>query len=525
MRTWGRVAALVVLAGAPSGLRAETLADAISLAYQTNPRLQQTRADQRALDEGYVQARAGYRPTVGVQVTATGVRTDFGRPSTQFVNDGSGNLTVLQGAGHFQYSSGSAQLTATQPLYTGGRTAAAVSAAEADILAGREGLRDTEAAVLRDVVTAFEDVRRDQEVVAIRRDNLRVLQGQLEETQAKFEVGQLTRTDTAQAQAQLAAARAQLTSALSQLQISRANYTALVGQNPGDLAAPPTLPGLPATVDEAFDIAERGAAPIGQARQAEQAQRFRVAQARAERRPTLSAQAALGYTGSVAPFDARDYDRALSGTLVFNQPLFTGGLTSSQVRQARERETSARIAVEAARRGVVQTVSQAWNTMLAAHDNVASTTQQVSAAEVAFEGIQEQYRVGLSTTLDVLIQQQTLRDAQLARVTAAHDEYVAQASLLAAMGRLEAGALLQDASRYDAAASFERVKRASSVPWEGGVEALDRIGAPRAERGLEERPAIPAAALPARAPALVPAAPVPARAPPSTVSPTAPVGR
>lgn len=514
------VAALVLaLAAGPVAGRAETLADAIALAFQTNPRLQQQRADQRALDESYVQARAGYRPTVSVQATESYTRTDFGRASRQqTVSDGAGGFVTLNGADHLETNRGSAQLVLDQPLYTGGRATAAVSAAEADILAGREGLRQVEAGVLQDVVRAYDDVRRDQQVVAIRRDNLAVLSRQREETGAKFVAGQVTRVDTAQAEAQLANARSQLTSALSQLQISRANYAAIVGQNPGELSPPPPLlPGLPATVDQAFELAEQDSAVLGQARRAEEASRLRVAQARAERRPSVSAQVSLGYTGRIDPLSPRDYDQAITGGLVFNQPLFTGGVASSQIRQAGERNTSARIAAEGARRSVVQTVSQAWNSMLAARDNVASNSEQVRAATIAFEGIQAQYRVALSTTLDVLIQQQTLRDAQLALVVAAHDEHVAQAVLLAAMGRLEANALLTDAPQYDPAVPFERIKRAGAVPWEEAVGTLDRLGAPK-PRPLGAIPVPPASS--AR-PTLRPATAGPAPdAAPSTHSPT-----
>lgn len=276
----------LLAAGVPSVGRAETLAEAISLAYATNPNLQQQRAQQRALDESYVQARSGWRPTASAQANAGFTYTGFhGASDTNAVNLG---------------------LTAAQPLYTGGRTTAAVDAAQADVLAGREGLRGLEAQVLQTVVQYFEDVRRDQQVVAIRRENVIVLQNQLNETQARLEVGQLTRTDTAQAQAQLAQARAQLTSALTQLQISRANYTAVVGQNPGELAPPPTLPGLPTSVDQAFDIAERANAGLEQARVAEQASRYRVAQARAAKRPTVFLQGSVGVAGSIAPFDPRD---------------------------------------------------------------------------------------------------------------------------------------------------------------------------------------------------------------------------
>jgi outer membrane protein len=205
-----------------AGAHAENLGDAIGLAYQTNPTLQAQRASQRALDENYVQARAGFRPTAGISASVTHDDNSSARSTGQT-------------------NSSSATLTVTQPVYTGGRVSSQVTAAEADILAGREALRRVEISVLQSVIQAYVDVRRDQQRLAISQENVTVLQRQLEESNARFNVGELTRTDVAQTQARLAAAQATLASAQAQLAISRANYDAVVGQNPGELAPEPPL--------------------------------------------------------------------------------------------------------------------------------------------------------------------------------------------------------------------------------------------------------------------------------------------
>lgn len=455
------VAASLLALTAPAA-HAETLAEALALAYRSNPSLQSQRALQRQLDESYVQARAGWRPTLNATV------------------NGSYSDSVDQTGRAFTRNAGTGQLTATQPLYTGGRVSSAVDAAEAAVEAGRETLRAQEQAVLQAVIAAYQDVLRDQLVLGIRQNNLNLLQNQLAETQAKFDVGQITRTEVAQSEAQLAAARALFGSAQAQLQISRATYASVVGQNPGELVAPATLPGLPETVDAAFTEAEASNPTLGRARFTEQASRFRIAQARAGKRPTLSVQGSFGYTGTLSPFDPADYNRAITASAVFTQPLFTGGVVSSNVRSAVELNSSDRIQIENARRAVVQSVSQAWNTMLAAGGNVISNREQVRAATVAFEGFQEQFRVGLSTNLDVLIAQQTLQNAQLALVQSVRDQYVAQASLLNAMGRLDVRSLVTGAPVYDPAVNFQKVKNASAVLWEPLIEALDGTGAPRA---------------------------------------------
>jgi len=511
--------AALCASGAVQSVRAETLADAIALAYQSNPTLQGQRAQQRELDETYVVARTGFRPNASVSATTEYQREDFGAEGGS-TTTASGAFVISQGSGKIESNAGLAQLTITQNLYTGGRTEAGVQAAEATVLAGREGLRSAESGVLQSVVQAYEDVRRDQQIVGIRRNNVEVLASQLDETNTKFQVGQVTRTDTAQAEAQLAAARALLSSAQAQLQISRAEYTAVVGQNPGDLAVEPTLPGLPATVDQAFDAAEQENPALKKAVITEQSSRAKVAQARAANRPTVALQGSLGYEGPLDPLNVHDYDRAFTAMATVTQPLFTGGLNASNIRSALEQNNTDRIGIEYARRQVVQGVSQAWNTMAASHANTGSDEEQVRSAQVAFDGSQAEYRAGLRTTLDVLIAQENLRDAELALVQARHDEYVAEASLLNAMGRLEARALVRGVDYYDPVKSFNKVKHIGAVPWEDLLEKFDSIGAPKARSAPARSGPEPAAG----SVSMIPAdQPVPAHQPLSTEQPTDPV--
>jgi len=475
------VAVLIVTGLAPASGRAETLADAIALAYQSNPTLQAQRAQQRELDETYVQARAGWRPTASVTGQAYWSRTDLGKEygaQGEIVSNGAGGYSQVAGGGSYQENYGEGQISVTQPLYTGGRIAATVKAAEATVLAGRETLRSVEAQIILAAVTAYEDVRLNQQILGIRTDNAGVLRSQLAETQAKFDVGQVTRTDVAQAQAQLASANALLAVAKANLQISRANYAAVVGQNPGELAVEPVLPGLPVAVDQAFDIADSDNPALRQAELTEQSSRAKVVEAKAADRPTVSATAGVGYLGQLQPLGVQDFDRTVSGQVTITQPIFTGGVNSSLIRQAMEQNTSDRIGIEGARRTVVQTVAQAWNTMVGDEASVTANQEQVRAAQVAFEGIREQYRVGLSTTQDVLLQQTSLENAELVLVQARHDAYVAEATLLQAMGRLEARALVTGAPLYDPLKSFNRVKTAGAVPWEPLIAALDSVGAP-----------------------------------------------
>ena len=450
--------------GAPRVLRAETLADAIALAYQSNPTLQAQRAQQRALDETYVQARAGWRPTASAQVTGDYSKAPEG--------------DLFGGVSQVENNSGQALLSVTQPIYTGGRTAAEVRATEADVLAGRQSLRGAEATLLQNVVNVYADVLRDQALLTIHEHDVAVLQSEVDDSLARFRAGEVTTTDVAQTRTQLAQSRSALTQAQGSLQLSRANYAAVVGQNPGRLQAALDMPGVPADVDKAFDTATQENPGLRQAEIAEEASRARVAEARAADRPTVGVNASLGYAGQLTPFRGPDYDRAVSAMVTIAQPLFTGGVNASNIRRALELNTSDRIGIEAARRAAVLAVSQAWNQLATERATVISELDHVQVARDYFSGTQAEYTVGQRSTLDIVIAEQSLVAAEATLTEAQHDAFVAQAALLSAMGRLEVRYIVPDAPLYDPATSFRRVARDGALPWEGLIAAIDNLGAP-----------------------------------------------
>ena len=476
MRALGRAVAagcIAVLAAASGAeASAETLTDAIALAYETNPTLQAQRAQLRVTDEEWVQAEATLRPTVSVSGAYQYQHEQISIPTSRF------SATIAGPVGN-------AVVTVNQPLFTGGAATAKLDAAQADILAGREGLRRTEISVIQSVVGAYLDVRRDQEQLAISQDNVNVLSRQLEETTAKFDAGTLTRTDVAQSQARLAQARSQLAAAQSTLAQARTTYAAVVGQNPGELAPePPIASLLPPSVDAAFDAAEAGNPQLRQATFQEEATAARLAQAKAQMRPTVSLQGQYGYIGQLntnglgASFIENETGGQVSANI--NVPVFSGGLYASDIRQAAEQDNVSRIGVESARRDVLQAVAQAWNQLLGARASLTADEEQVRSDTVAYEGVREEQKVGLRTILDVLNAQQELEQSQLALIGARHDEYVAAAGVLAAMGALEAKDLIPAEARYDPKANADRVRHAVGwVPWEGAVGAIDKLGAPK----------------------------------------------
>jgi outer membrane protein len=492
IRTLNGLLCAAGLAGGLAGVtaaHAESLADAIALAYKTNPTLQNQRAQLRVTDETYVQARAGYRPQVNVQIDAT--RQDYVQQTS---------------------NSATAFITAQQPLYTGGRTASAVSAAEADVLSGRETLRGTEATVLQQVITAYADVIRDEEGLKIREASVAASQSILNETSARTKAGDLTRTDEAQTQGYLYQAKVDLAAAKAQLEVSRSNYAAVVGERPGTLEPLPALPGAPATLDQALATGEEGNPSLRSSEYAEQAARLRTAEARDQRLPNVVLRMQYGYSGPQQSFipTPNIYPKDFAATLSVTQPLFAGGVIDSQIRQQIQRQASARMQTEGARRSMVQQIGQAWSEYLANHENQTNAEQEVQANQVAYSGMQKERQADLRSTLEVLYIEQALRQAELSRAAAFHDAYVSQANLLGSMGLLEASLLTPGAvDVYDPAKNFNRVKMTGMVPWEFVPDLLDHATSP----SLQHLPPPP------KAPAPAPAQSAPAQSAPAQSAP------
>ena len=480
--------ALAMGAGAAPA-RAETLQEAISLAYRTNPTLLAQRANQRALDETIVQARAGLRPTISVSagVDYTRSRTDRVTTAGQSipidtngdnVPDAFGVLPGGTAGGTTESDGATASISLSQNIWTAGRTARGIDAAEANVRAGRENLRDIEQQVMASVVQAYADVVRDMEILRIRQENITVLRRQLDESNARFEVGEITRTDVAQSEARLAQSDADLANAQAQLSVSRAAYAAVVGQAPANMEALPVLPGLPTDFDSALDVALVENPGVRAAVYALQAAEANVAAARAEYLPSARLQASYGGTSNdLSGFDLTDRTSFTAGATV-SVPLFTGGLNRSRVAQALERANAAQISVEGERRGVLQSVSSAYAQTIAAKSTLQAGEQAVRAASVAAEGVRQEAQVGLRTTLDVLNQELELRSAQVTLASANRNQYVAQAQLLAAMGRLGGPNLDPTIEAYDAEANYDAVRNRGALPWDGVVETLDRVASP-----------------------------------------------
>lgn len=420
-----------MLAGAA---QAESLGDAMALAYTSNPLLQAERAGLRATDEQLAQARARRLPSANLDASYGYSKVKQASP---FFSDTSG------------FRPSSAGFGVNQVLYGGGAIQGGIDAAKANIAAGRANLIGVEQSVLLDATTAYLDVLRDADVVRIRRNNVDVLERQRQAAQDRFDVGEITRTNVSQAIARVAGAQAQLQAALSTLANSRAAYERVVGRMPGSLDGVNTPENVPEDLQTARQIAETESPVIRAAIHTEEAARRQIQVAKAGLRPNIT----LGINGSTARnggFPGQKVD-SLSTAARLSIPIFTGGLNQSQTRAAKQRASQARLQLVQTRRQVNEQVARSWSALVAAKAVILSSQEQVNANELAFEGVEQEAQVGLRTTLDVLDAEQELLNARLTLVSAEHDADLAAYGLLATTGQLTARKLNLQVVFYDPA--------------------------------------------------------------------------
>ena len=463
---------------------AETLADAIALAYRSNPSIESSRYDVRAADEGVVQALSELRPTADVEVTGGYDRTVYGR-TTAAANPFS--------PADFGRNSDQAQLSVTQPLYTGGRATADRAAAEAGVRSAREVLRGTEGDLLLGVITADVDVRRYQAALQVWQDSVAELEKITAEIGARRIAGELTRTDVAQANSQLSLARQQVVATDQALEAARTDYATLVGRNPGALMPEPPLPQRPGDVETAFDLAEKLNPELAQARYTEIGSREQIRVARSEGRPTLGLRGSATLNGKAVPYRFRDQDQGFAGSVVLTMPISEGGRTASLIRQAEDRNGSDRFKIEAARREVDRDVADAWNQMASAEREARLQEEQRGFAATQLDGMLNEYRTGLRSTFDVLYAQQTLRDTEIALLASQRDRYVSEATLLRRTGLLEARAIMTGVQLYDPSQNTRSVGHKNALPWDGAIAKIDAVAVPKAHQRTLDQPGLPVA--------------------------------
>ncbi len=437
--------AAIVVVAASSAVTAETLADALTSAYNNSGLLEQNRALLRAADEDLAQSVASTLPVINWSAGVTNTRPNN-----------------VPGAELLQAN---AQISASLTLYDGGANRLAIESQKETILGTRQSLRSIEQDVLLRAVQAYMDVRSDTEFVSLRQNNVRVLTQEFRAAQDRFEVGEVTRTDVALAEARLAAARSALAAAEGELARSIEEYRAAVGRAPQQLRPVSAAP-VSRGIEDAKNFAVRNHPDIIQSQHAVSAAELNIRRAEAALKPTVSLQGSI--TTDEDWNDSRQIGLQASG------PIYGGGRLSSQIRQFMSRRDAARSVLLVTSQGIAQQVGNAYSFLRVARASRAASDQQIRAARVAFEGVREEATLGSRTTLDVLNAEQELLDAQANLISAQAEEVVASYSVLAAMGLLNADHLRLPVQQYDPSQYYNLAKDAPVAISRQG-QALDRV--------------------------------------------------
>lgn len=441
VRLFGGVALLgwSGLVGLPLTVQAETMRSALTAAYESNPELDSARAQLRAIDEEVQRARSGWGPVINGQATLGARQTNSPSQGSDINRNGDIGVGVVQ------------------PLFTGFRTLNAVSEAEATVRAGRAALRNIEGRVLVDVAQAYLDVVRDRELAKLAERIVGVYTRTLRSAQQRLSVGEVTRTDVAQAQSRRAEGLVRLEEAKGDVRRSEARFQELVGRRVGRLSTKALLLGrIPGSVSAGLAQARAENALVEQALYREQAARFAVSKERSELLPRVDLEAGYRRAYTSSGDSGRSDTAEVVGRLLV--PFYQGGRVRAQVRQAKHVHVSRLQEIEQVRRRAASDFRVAWATLQAAQRQMKSDINRVNFLKTALSGVRGEERVGQRTLLDVLNAEQEVFEAQERLVRDHRDRRVAHYQVLQAVGRLDADFLSLAEAQYDPEIHYREAK-------------------------------------------------------------------
>jgi outer membrane protein len=449
--TGAAAAVLLIACAGPTPVLADTIEAALVRAYQNNPQLNAQRASVRSTDENVPQALSGYRPKVALTASAGYQYTD-----TNLTSGGS-PTAIVRTEVHGTNAPRAAGLTVTQTLFNGNQTANKTRAAESQVSGAREGLRVLDEAVLLSAATIYMDYLRDSAIVEVQKSNVRVLEQTLKQTRDRFNVGEVTRTDVAQSEAQLAAGKTQELTAESNLTTTRSNFRRIIGNEPVALApGSPVDRFLPATLPAAIELSLIENPNVTAAMYGIDVNFLQVKVNEGALLPTVTLQASVQQSYEQQMTIFRTF--GASAIAQISAPIYQGGAEYSLIRQSKENLAQQRLNLEQVRDQTRANTVTAWGQLVAGKAQVASAQAQVTASEIALNGVREEAKAGQRTTLDVLNAQQALVNARVALVTAQHDRVVASYSVLSAVGRLSPQVLNLSTTSYDPSVHYQQVR-------------------------------------------------------------------
>jgi outer membrane protein len=433
------LALALLVALASTGAEAASLYDALAAAYSSNPTLEAARAQLRATDEGVPQVLSEWRPTVLGTAQGGHEWDDQHKP-----------LPLQQETNPRSYG-----VTVRQPVFDGFGTVAGTSQAENQVQAGRAQLTDTEQNILLAAVTAYMNVVRDAAVLDLNHSNEKVLQAQLEATKARFEVGELTRTDVAQAEASLQGAIASRIQAEGQLTTSQAIYRQVIGDDPDDVKMPTETPALPASREESAALSQ-GTPAVLAAQFQERAAKDDIDVQFSDMLPSVSIEGSYQRQQDVGQRDSETDVGSVVGQVTI--PLYQAGAPDSRVRQSKQAYMQSKRLTDQALRAAEREAVNAWTALQTATAQSRSFEEQVRANEIALDGVRQEQEVGARTILDVLDAQQALLTSQVSLVSSQTDRVVAEYRLVAAGGALTAQNLGLNVEFYDPRQHYDAVR-------------------------------------------------------------------
>ncbi len=422
-----------------NGASAETLDEALARAYATNPTLLAARAGLRATDEGVAQALSRWRPTVeaSADISRTQSYSNTRSPATRYSTPRGQSLSIVQ------------------PIYDP-VASAATDRAEFDVKAARARLVTTEQQVLLNAMSSYIDVVRDQAVLDLNINNEQRLRRQLDAANDRFRVGEITRTDVAQAEARLSRAVADRIQAEGNLAASRAVYRNNVGEMPASLAQPKSPVNLPATQDEAVSVATARFPDVLAADYTEQSARANVSAIEGELWPELNLRGSLSADQNASSRTSEANSASITAEI--NVPLYTAGSVAARIRAAKQTAVQRKLQLDQARRDAAETATRSWESLETARASLRALDSEIQASQIALEGVEKEALVGSRTVLDVLDAEQELLTAKVDLVGAQRDEVAAAYELKAAIGSLTARELGLQVPYYDEEQNYKTVR-------------------------------------------------------------------
>ncbi len=424
--------------GAALPAQAESIFEALSQTYNTNPTLQAQRAYLRSIDENVAIAKSGYRPNIALSAAYS----DATKNSDIYSMDGSSQQGTLAA-------------TVTQPIFSSFTTVNSVKSADSTVRAEQNNLYNVEQSVFLSASTAYLDVFRDAAIVELQKNNENLLKKRLDETTQRFKVGEVTRTDVSQAQARYSQAISDRISSEGDLEASKATYMQIIGSKPENLESPALIKDfIPKTYDESLNVALENNYTIRQAKHILQAKDYNVSANTGALGPQVNLEGSASKLRNEGDhYDGKpetdNYEWGVNLTL----PLYNSGETRAKIRQSKYQKWQAQEQVLEAERKVRADVSSAWEYMVANNSKISAIVDQVKANKIALDGVQKEEALGNRTILDVLDAYQELLNSNVEEVKARRNYYVSAMSLLQAMGKLTAkdlnlGVDLYNAKRY-----------------------------------------------------------------------------